>query len=428
MAILDSLIIQLSLDNSSLTQGAKQAQRTLADLETKAASSVQHLSHIGTKSADAFGQFRREAMGAMALFTGGKSLSHLTQEVTQAHTAFNALSHHLSTTPPNLTTLYTTLQKLPQTPPTHDTTEVSLQNRTSPSSLAIGASTAPPHTTSPSTPPLPLSSAITQQLETWAELLRTSSLMARHALEDVEPTLHNAHKALTNTSAAPLPPAAHNTHEITHALTNISALLTARSALSLPKDLLLNSTSPSTNVHTPKAISHQQHPLSPPPITSQRFSLETPSVSTQNNHIRGEIFSTSTPSPPLHLHAPHPPREATPPPSPSTQPDTTQLLHHYHRISQLLRSATPTQDAPHTNIPTTAPLNSGTSLQLPSLNKHLRALSPSRPKTTHNTTTHSPTINITIHGTPQHHPEHIAHATQQGISAALSRHELNRIG
>lgn len=106
MAILDSLIIQLSLDTLGLSKGMKNARNELDKTSEAAEKSGETLAGVGKKSADAFGAFRREALGAIALFTGGAGIAAFTGQIAAANTALGSLSRQLDIAPQKLTQLH----------------------------------------------------------------------------------------------------------------------------------------------------------------------------------------------------------------------------------------------------------------------------------------------------------------------------------
>ncbi|WP_202401650.1 MULTISPECIES: hypothetical protein [unclassified Saccharibacter] len=104
--VTDSLIITLGLDGSNLAKGAKQAKESIGKLEEGTKNTGESLKKTGKDGADAFAAFRREAVGALALFTGGKSLMGFTKDITEANTALGNLSRQLDIAPQKLTQLH----------------------------------------------------------------------------------------------------------------------------------------------------------------------------------------------------------------------------------------------------------------------------------------------------------------------------------
>ncbi|MCX5616989.1 lytic transglycosylase domain-containing protein [Bombella sp. TMW 2.2559] len=106
MAILDVLTVQLLMDAGGLMKGAKQAQESLTKTEKSVEKTGKSLEGVGKKGADSFANFRREALGAIALFTGGAGIAAFTQDIAAANTALGSLSRQLDIAPKKLTQLH----------------------------------------------------------------------------------------------------------------------------------------------------------------------------------------------------------------------------------------------------------------------------------------------------------------------------------
>lgn len=131
MAILDTLVVQLLMDNSGIVKGAQQAQtglertgaaadragKRLDDAGKKAGGGLartgqavektgKSIEDVGKKGADSFAAFRREALGAIALFTGGAGIASFTHDIAAANTALGSLSRQLDIAPQKLTQLH----------------------------------------------------------------------------------------------------------------------------------------------------------------------------------------------------------------------------------------------------------------------------------------------------------------------------------
>lgn len=106
MAILDVLTVQLLMDSSGLVKGAKQAQDGLDRTEKAVGKTGKSLEEVGKKGADSFASFRREALGAIALFTGGAGIASFTHDIAAANTALGSLSRQLDIAPQKLTQLH----------------------------------------------------------------------------------------------------------------------------------------------------------------------------------------------------------------------------------------------------------------------------------------------------------------------------------
>lgn len=106
MAILDTLTVQLLMDAGGLVKGAKQAEEGLTKTGHAVEKTGKSLEGVGKKGADSFAAFRREALGAIALFTGGAGIAAFTQDIAAANTALGSLSRQLDIAPQKLTQLH----------------------------------------------------------------------------------------------------------------------------------------------------------------------------------------------------------------------------------------------------------------------------------------------------------------------------------
>ncbi|MCX5614442.1 transglycosylase SLT domain-containing protein [Bombella saccharophila] len=106
MAILDTLTVQLLMDSGNLVKGAKQAEEGLAKTDKAVGKAGKSLEEVGKKGADSFAAFRREALGAIALFTGGAGIASFTHDIAAANTALGNLSRQLDIAPQKLTQLH----------------------------------------------------------------------------------------------------------------------------------------------------------------------------------------------------------------------------------------------------------------------------------------------------------------------------------
>lgn len=127
--VLDSIVITLGFDNSQLGKGAKQSQQDLNNLKQGAQKTGDTLKEIGKQGADAFAAFRREALGALSLFTGGKSLVGFTKDMTDANVALGNLSRQLDIAPQKLTQLHYAMKATGGNPGDIDTMFSGLQAR-----------------------------------------------------------------------------------------------------------------------------------------------------------------------------------------------------------------------------------------------------------------------------------------------------------
>lgn len=150
--------------------------------------------------------FRQELMGALALFTGGRSLAHSGQRDT------SKVGLHFTGMPlPALTTA-------PEPPPFWEDPEHAGQKQALQKPI----------------PPIE-SAPVTQPAQDWSTLLARKDHLTRQALKEVEPTLRNAEQALTRffhlqaRESDKTPPGA----DPTTLLQGFSATMTARSILGL---------------------------------------------------------------------------------------------------------------------------------------------------------------------------------------------------
>ncbi|MBA5726440.1 hypothetical protein [Bombella mellum] len=335
----------------------------MAILDTLIAQSdlIRPPAHLPLKQGTA--AFRRGVMGALALFTGGRSLTELEQQDT-GKTDFPIVTSPLST-----------MMLTPEPPVRQNETTTPKAKTPSPQSM----------------PP----SAV-QAVRDWSTLLAQSPPASRQALKDVEPTLHNAEQALervlhlqarqadeTREGADPVP-----------LLQGFSAMTTARSIL---------------NLHAPEGLSSAH--------------AETGRQKTPPPHQPGRCLPAMSFPYPADTAS----RELNVPPMP--QQDQERL----HRLSLTLARTDQTlsrmlPETPGSFSPAIPGRPTpGAGPALVHLARHVETAARPQPLTTHNTTTHSPTINITVtagHGRPQD----IARAVEASTIEALTRQTLTQTG
>lgn len=100
--LLDSLVIQLSLDGKDVAKGAQQAGKSLKSLEGQADHTAGTLSDAGKTAADGFSRARTEALALLAVFTGGRSLKAFTSEITRTNAELGYTAQRLNMDPGNL--------------------------------------------------------------------------------------------------------------------------------------------------------------------------------------------------------------------------------------------------------------------------------------------------------------------------------------
>ena len=103
--VIDKLVVSIGLDNSGFTKGLKKVDEDLHNVSKGTEKTGRQLEDVGKKGADSFASFRREAAGALALFTGGAGIIKFTGDIAAANTALGALSRQLDITPQKLTQL-----------------------------------------------------------------------------------------------------------------------------------------------------------------------------------------------------------------------------------------------------------------------------------------------------------------------------------
>lgn len=131
MAILDTLTVQLLMDAGGLVKGAKEAETGLAKTGHAVEKTGKSLDEVGKKGADSFAAFRREALGAIALFTGGAGIAAFTQDIAAANTALGSLSRQLDIAPQKLTQLHEAAKAAGVNPGDIDAFFKSIQNKAS---------------------------------------------------------------------------------------------------------------------------------------------------------------------------------------------------------------------------------------------------------------------------------------------------------
>ncbi|MUG89669.1 hypothetical protein [Bombella sp. ESL0385] len=411
MAILDTLIIQLGLDSSGLAQGAAQAHQNLTTLEQHANNTAQTLAQTGQQGADAFRTFRQEAMGALALFTGGRSLSTFGQDITHATQALSTLGQQLTATPPQLNTLQQALAPLSQHP-TSSLEDTPLTPHTPQDHT---------HTATSQTPTSPIPSPLThtspspnRAVQEWANLLSRANQLTRQALQEVEPTLHNAEQALARLHQRKQHPNADAPANNPLAMVqDLSALLTTRTILATH-----------TPPHSPPSRTAEPPFYTPPAAKPHTPNAPQPDLTTRTAAASQATNTPLTPaSPPYH---PTPSFNPNPPASPHlSERDETST--HWVRLTHALTQASAAlaqHHLPQQHSNTTPPQLSNTH----AITQIVQAMDTAQPRhtTTHNNTTHSPTINITVKANSQH-PAEIARAVEASIAKTITRYTLAHI-
>jgi len=99
MSVIDSLVIELNLDPSGMSKGAKQSIDQLRKFETQAEKTASDVSDSGRKAADFFSNVRREALGMFAVFTAGRSIKSFVGDITQSNAQLGYLSQRLNMAP-----------------------------------------------------------------------------------------------------------------------------------------------------------------------------------------------------------------------------------------------------------------------------------------------------------------------------------------
>lgn len=316
--------------------------------------------------------FRQEVMGALALFTGGRSLAGPNGSIT----------HPDQKTPPAwLVPLQPTDQSfIPSVtvPEGYDPSHPMERNI--------------PLQPSQKTPP-----DTVQATQDWNTLLAQADPITRHALQDVEPTLRNAEQVLTrlpNHDATPKQAGP----DPAHLLQTLSALMTARSIMA---------------AHTPSALGRTKE-------TADTIPSSIPTA-------------PAIPLPPGRADNafPHMP----PPSGTSTNTAIThQRMTQHDQMQRIIRTMTVTSRMLNQNL-TSTPLARSETLPaamspppLARLADRMSGMIRQDPVTPHSTTTtHSPTINITVE-TRHDRPQDIARAVEVSTIRAITRQTLAQTG
>ncbi|MDF3625782.1 phage tail tip lysozyme [Brytella acorum] len=81
MSIIDTLVIELDLDPSKMSKGARESIRTLRQMETASDKTAKVTSDGWDKAGDAFAKTRREFISMLAVFTAGRSIKAFASDV-----------------------------------------------------------------------------------------------------------------------------------------------------------------------------------------------------------------------------------------------------------------------------------------------------------------------------------------------------------
>jgi len=102
MTLIDSLLIELKLDGSNVGKNATAIIGQLRKVEQTSNKAAAETEEGWSKAGDAFAKVRREALGAFAVFTAGRSLKAFTSDITEANAQLGYLSTRLNIAPARL--------------------------------------------------------------------------------------------------------------------------------------------------------------------------------------------------------------------------------------------------------------------------------------------------------------------------------------
>lgn len=294
--VADEFIVKLSVDGSGISKGAKDAEKSVDTLKKGTKEAGEASKKAGKDGADAFAAFRREAVGALALFTGGKSLAGFANDITKANTALGNMAQQLDIAPQKLNQLHQAMKSVGGNESSVDSFLGSIQAKASDpkgrgeltnlgSYLGVNLLDEHNHvradaieqlnksqkfrgmsrgvqnnyvsqlggnsdittlanqtdlggilqkyaTTSPSDEQIRRSQ---QMLADWTELKANTDKISQQALSELEPTAHNFVQALIDIEKAHPDAIAHGVEAVAAALTLLSAALTARRIASMIK-------------------------------------------------------------------------------------------------------------------------------------------------------------------------------------------------
>lgn len=512
MAIIDILTVQLTLDAQKLRKEAQDAEETLKETRDAAEKTGSSMADIGKKGADAFAAIRQEAHGALALFTGGKSLAGFTQDIAAASTALGSLSRQLDIAPQKLIQLQEAMKASGGPANDVDAAFKSIQSKANSGKDAATltrlsrltgvdfldrhgkvradmfdqmAHSSTWHHLSRGqqenyASQLGFSSAVVnlvnrpdydalqkqfsglgpsaaqirqgeQLLADWTELKANTDQIMRRAFSEMEPTLHNFLQALIALEKAHPEEIAKGVAGIATALSLLSALLTAKPFLQVLG--LLSSLGTVTGVAgrlaagagigittgIAAAVAHDVRITGHSPwgdtgaaeyYAQQEGGQEKTDTEQQWKRIHsvlhwlGNAFLPSAHAddtlgqPPHEIHHAHVEQSDM---AASASNSAQKLLDRYHTISAALAARDGQFWTDNGLWP--SHLLHETSDRIAGLSRNHQ----SGNIVHHNTTTHSPTINVVVNG-GMGSPNDICRMTQKGISDALMRHETGRIG
>lgn len=316
--------------------------------------------------------FRQEIMGALALFTGGRSLTGLNGNLTQPD----------QNTPP---AWLADLQ--PENQPF-------IPSMTVPEGHVLSypvEQKVPPHS-SQTTQPDPV-----QATQDWNTLLARSDPVTRQALRDVEPTLRNAERALTrlpNHDATP----ERTGSDPASLLQTLSALMTARSIMAAHAPSAPNGMGWNAGTIAPSIPATPGLPSSPGRADNALPHMLPPSGTNTNTAM------------------------------------THQRMTQHDQMQRIIHAMTVTSQMLNQNL-TSTPLARSETLHaamspppLARLADRMSGMIRQDPVTPHSTTTtHSPTINITVE-TRHDRPQDIARAVEVSTIRAITRQTLAQTG
>lgn len=93
--VIDSFVVELGLDSSKFTKGQQAAYDAARKLEEQSVKGAKNIEHGAESAGDAISGLRTQALGMLAVFTGGKGLIDFSLNLTHANASLGRLERNL---------------------------------------------------------------------------------------------------------------------------------------------------------------------------------------------------------------------------------------------------------------------------------------------------------------------------------------------
>lgn len=113
--VIDSLVLELALDPTKFTAGQKSAMEALRKLEEQSVASGKEVEAQGKRIVDFFTNLKREAIGLVAAFYGGKGIAEVVEHVATLDASIGRAARNFGTSAPKLAIWVSILRQIGST-------------------------------------------------------------------------------------------------------------------------------------------------------------------------------------------------------------------------------------------------------------------------------------------------------------------------